>query len=386
LIPNPPFSKKEFDYRTENVRKEMKGKGLDAILLYAPENIFYLTGFQTTGYFTYQTLVVPVDSPPFLVVRRIEEMNVKTTSIVNDYTLYVDAQDPIEMTVKALEERGLANGSLGVEMDSWFLTVAQFQRLQTLLGGRTFVDCTGMVEKFRIIKSPAELQYMKKAAEIAEKSMAAAIEAAELGKTEDDVAAAAHFAAITNGSTYLASPPQLTTGTKTGDSHQWWEGGRIECGNPVFLELGACVKRYHAAMMRAGFVGPPTNEFRRMGEACKQGFEAGLSAMKPGAKAGDVYRAVAKELGNAGFGEHVRGRAARTGYSIGIAFPPGWDEGDIISLRDGDPTTLQPGMTFHLISSIRIPGRISAGCSETVVVREDGAESLMKFDRGIFIN
>ncbi|HKZ43392.1 MAG TPA: aminopeptidase P family N-terminal domain-containing protein, partial [Candidatus Hodarchaeales archaeon] len=143
-----PFSRSEFQQRIENVHQEMRNRDLKAMILYAPENIFYLTGFQTVGYFTYQCLILPAEKPPILVVRRIEEMNVKITSIIEDYSLFVDAEDPIETTAKTLRDNNLTD-NLGLEMDSWFVTVREFQQLQDQMKDVKFADCSGIVEKYR---------------------------------------------------------------------------------------------------------------------------------------------------------------------------------------------------------------------------------------------
>src|SRR5262249_11032632 len=162
-------------------------RAVAGMLIHTPENIYYISGFQTPGYYAYQTLVIPEDRAltPILVLRRLEEANVNSLSWIEERRGYVDTQDPLEMTADPIRELGLAGKTLGIETDSWFLTVKHFERLRRLLPDSQFIDCSGLVEQGRLIKSEAEITYIRRAARAAEVTLEAGIQATVEGTTEN---------------------------------------------------------------------------------------------------------------------------------------------------------------------------------------------------------
>ena len=136
------FSVGEYEGRVVRIRQEMARRGLDALLVHTPENICYLSGYQTPGYYMYQVLVLPLTQPPLLITRLIEQTNVFGFSWFETSVTYTDGQDPIALTVEALREAGLTRRRIGLEMGAWFLTVNQSERLMALLPEATWLLAT----------------------------------------------------------------------------------------------------------------------------------------------------------------------------------------------------------------------------------------------------
>lgn len=375
-----PFPMSEFEQRLQKVRKAMKQCDIEVLMLNSPENIYYLTAHQTPGFYMFQTLIVPVDGEPIIVTREAEEPWVKARSWVKKTAYYSDHVDPLQVVTDTLREERLSKKKIGFEKKSWFLTVRNFEKFQDLLKDATFRDGSDILEDIRVIKTESELKYMREAAKIVDRTMATALDAIRDGVTENYVASEVYRAMILNGSVYPGAHPYICSGKRTGVMHANYENRRIEKGDPVFLELVACVNRYHAAMMRTAAVGNVHPRLLKMAEASIKGLEKAIEVIKPGKTSGEVDRAVRSEVAALGFGDAFR---HRTGYSIGIAFPPTWGE-EIAHIREGDSTVLKPGMVFHVILSLRIFELGGMGFSESVAVTKDGAEVLGNFERQVF--
>jgi Xaa-Pro dipeptidase len=378
-----PFSRSEYDERIAKVRAGMASDGLDVLLVYWPENIYYLTGYDSLGYFNYQLLVVPASGEPFMVVRRLERQNALQITWLSSCEVYQDWEDPAETTAAALRNRGLDKGRLGVELDAWFLTTRNYLKLADALGADRLVDASQLVNRIRLVKSPREIEYIRAAARTVEAAAAAAIGALRVGATENDSAAALYAAEISAGSEYTGHASLISSGPRSARSFATWSGRRIEAGDPISLEPGGSVRRYHASLIRTLSMGKPRDEtIVRMAEASLAGLEAGLAAIKPGVTPDEVDR-ITKEPGQrAGFGQY---QVSRSGYSIGIGFPPDWGEGRTLGMRAGEHAVLQPNMTFHFMNIIWYEGVTSVGFSETIRVTESGCEPLTNFRRELIV-
>lgn len=360
----------------------MAGRELDVLLVHTPENIYYLTGYQTPGYYTYQCMVVPIEGEPVVFTRFMEEENVRALSWIDASDHYLDTQNPASETCRLLRERGLAGRVIGIEERAWFLTVAELRTLRAGLPEAEFQDASGLVEQLRVVKSEQEIEYIRQAARVCEAGMRHAIEAAAEGRTENDLAIALYTGSIEAGGEYMSLPPFVASGARSALAHATWSGRRFEPGEVVFLEHCGTVHRYSASLIRMVSIGPPSDRLRRMDEAARQGLRAAIDSIGPGVPAAEVDRACRRKIEALGFGEIFR---HRTGYSIGVSFPPDWGEGQILSLKESEQRPLEPGMTFHLVPILMEHGLAGIGCSQTVLVTGDGCEVITNFDEPMHI-
>ena len=145
------FEAAEYERRLALVQQAMDAAGLEVLLLHSPENIYYVSGYHTLGYFGYQCLVIPRDGRPVHVIRAFEESNVRTKSWVSDFVGYADGGSPFEATVSALREQQIDGKRIGVEKSAWFLTVAVFEQLATALDQATWIDASRLVDRVRLV-------------------------------------------------------------------------------------------------------------------------------------------------------------------------------------------------------------------------------------------
>ena len=368
------FPHDEFQLRLEGVRTRMDERGLDALLLTTPENVYYLSGYQTPGYYFFLGLIVPLKGDPVLVPPPHEESLVAAYSIVEDYRVFRDTEDPITGVAGVLEGLGLGSASIGVEYESWFLKIRDYMRLRAALPDATLHDGSGIVEMGRLIKSEREIGYMREAAEIAQAGVAAGLDAVAEGATERDLASEVVRTQVMAGSEYSGLPPFITSGEQHSmQVHSTWSDRTIGDGDVVFFEVPGVVNRYHAALTRAAFVGEPPELLVRGSEVNRDALRLAKERIRPGTSASEAFEAARQRIDDADV-PYVQGR--RIAYGIGTAFPPGWDEGHIFSINANEHRPFHQGMTFHVITTMRLPGLGAIGCSDTVLVTEDGCETL----------
>jgi Xaa-Pro dipeptidase len=376
-----PFSRVEFRARLLNVRQDVAARGLAGLLVHTPENIYYLTGYHTPGYYRYQTCIVPLDREPVLVVRGFELPNVEALAWLKRGEGYDDTEDYVAKTASVLDELGLGEQRLGVEEASWFLTPRDLRRLREARPRARFEDASGLVEQWRLVKSNAEVEYIRRACRAAEAGVQAGLGALRAGVTENDVAAEVLHAMVKAGSEYAGLPPFVAAGERTAWPHATWSGRRIDPGDPLILEIGGCVRRYSGALWRCAVAGEPTEEMRRRDEVTRLALDETIAAMKAGTTGAEVNAVTQRVFDENGFrGVHKH----RVGYSIGIAFPPDWGEGYIMSLQSDEHRPLQAGMTFHVIPMVMTPGLAIAN-TDTVLVTPGGGERLSQFPRGLYV-
>ena len=377
------FSREEYRGRLASVRLHMEQRGVDALLVHTPENILYLSGYQTPGYYAYQCLVVTHQHDPVLLIRDTEKGNAYAYSWLSDHVGYYDSDSHSEVTSKVLAGLGIRNATVGVEMSSWFLTARVYEDLRERNPHLRWADASGTVEKSRARKSPREIEYIRHAVRVAEVGMRAAIDAAAEGRTDNDVAAALSASMFEAGGEYPSLGPFVAVGKRSSITHGIWGRRVIENGQSIILEIGGVFNRYNGALMRTVSIGPPNDELRAMSTASEEANRLLIENVKPGAMTADLYRLCMGELERHGYSDTRRGK--RCGYSIGLAFPPDWGEGHFLSLIDEPNVPLEPGMVFHFPLSVRIYGRYGASFSETVAVTDTGHEVLTNFERELFV-
>jgi Xaa-Pro dipeptidase len=370
------FPKAELDARIAAARRALGERGIDVFIVTGPENIFYLTGQQTPGYYTFQALLLPVDAEPHFVVRQLELNNLVANSFLDNVHPYGDGVDAIGFTVELIDRLGWKNKRIAIDERGWFLPVAAYKALAARLDA--LQDGAGVIERLRAVKSPAEIAAIRRAATYVDAGMTAGLGAIRAGASENEVVAAMISAAVAAGSEYLGMEPLVSSGPRSGVPHGTWRRRRLEPGDPVFYEMAACHSRYHAALMRSAWFGAPPDEARRMMDTCLAALDAALAKLRPGNTCADVHRACQAVIDRDGYTDAFR---KRTGYSIGISFAPDWGEWQVLSLYEGVDTPLQPGMVFHIPPALRIYGRFTVGVSETALVTETGCEPLGTFPR-----
>ncbi|MFD1214783.1 M24 family metallopeptidase [Arthrobacter sp. GCM10027362] len=389
-----PFSPDEFAARLAAVRQRMAGQGLGALLVADPANIYYLTGYNAWSFYAPQLLFVPAEGDMVLFNRQMDVAGARRSTwlAAENIAGYPDSYvqrphlHPFHWVAAALRRRQLiapaAGSCVGLEMDAHFLTPKAYRVLANALPEWTLVDCFELVNWVRSVKSPAELELMRRAAVITDNAMAAAEEAIRAGTRQCDVAAAISHAQITGteefGGDYPAIVPLLPTGPAADTPHVAWSDERLRPDEAVIVELAGACRRYHVPLARTFIPGRPTERLARLAEATGDGLNAVLDVMR----AGVPTRALSAVWNRAIF-EYGYEKESRLGYSIGIGYPPDWGE-RTISIRSEDETVLAENMTLHLLCGMWMQGS-GYELSESVRVTATGVETFTSYKRGLLL-
>jgi len=377
-----PFSRDEYASRLDKVRRRMEARGVDVLLPTVPENMIYLTGYSTLGYFTYQLLAVSLDHDPMLLTRAINVEKAEVDSTLRHIVGYRDTEDPDEATYRMLEAYGLLGKRISHQDDAWFFSVSRYKKLLRRLGVDDLPDGSGLVEHVRRVKSPREIDAIREAGRYCQASVAAAIEAVAAGATDNDVAAAAYHALYRAGSEFLGHEAQFVAGPAAGLGFECARRRPIRKDDVVYMEAGATHNRYNCMLSRTVLVGKPGPKWIDAANASRDALNAAKAAIRPGVTSHDVDRAAREVMRAAGFAPYFM---HRTGYSIGIGVPPDWGEGRIMSINEHDPAVLEPGMCFHLIPDLKIVHEGGVVFSESVAVTTTGHEVLSPFSQELVV-
>ena len=377
------FPTEEYLTRQDAIRSGMAALEIDALLVTSPENICYLCGYQTPGYYFPQTLVVTHDHDPQIIIRKFEGGNVDAYSWLDpsNRRTFEDNEAPMGLVAQTLSEVGAADSRIGVDLKSWFHTVRSHQELVSLVSGATIVDASGLVEAERAVKSERELAYIREASRIS--SIAAGVAAEHLSRgpcSENALAAKVHESLVGNGGEYPGLPVFLSSGHRTLIPHSGWTAKTIEPGDAVLLEVTAVIRRYSGPIFRTYHLGRPTQTFRDRANVVRDMLEATIEAIGPGVTSGSVNDAAIREARKLGMGV-----TKRAGYSVGLNFPPDWGEGVFLDLKEGDETVLEPGMAFHVPQTLRLTGEPTVAISETVIVTKQGRSVATGYPRDLIV-
>jgi Xaa-Pro aminopeptidase len=261
------------------------------------------------------------------------------------------------------------------------LTADQYRRLQQHLPAASLVEADDLLVPIKAIKSPAEIAYLREAARLSTLGMEGALGAAAPGQTENDLAALASQLMIAGGSEYMCIEPFVTAGRRSGVPHSTFRRNTLRPGDAVLLEVGACVCRYTAPLMRTVALVPVPAAVRRAAAACRDSLNVLIEYMRPGAVARDVaararvaWLPLCQELIWHGI----------YAYSVGLGFPPDWNDAPLCITENAD-FVLEPGMCFHATTSLRQPAAFGVALSETVLIAEQGNEVLTGTPRDLCV-
>lgn len=379
------FAPAEYLARRAAATAELNRRGLSALLVFRQESLYYLTGFDTFGYVYFQALVLTADGRMTLLTRAPDVRQARFTSVIEDVRVWVDgaaARPEIDLKV-ILTDLGLRGQRVGVEFDAYGLTARLGHRLARALTGLVKIeDASDLVSLQRLVKSPAEIAYVRKAAELADAALAAAVELAHPGAFEGDILAAMHGAVFRGGGDDPANEFIIGSGLG-GDAVRptgamlcrYYSGRRhLDPVDQLTLEFAGTYRHYHSCLMRTIPVGKIAPRQQELHKAASDALQACEAALKPGATFGTVFAAHAETLDAAGLSQF---RLNACGYSLGAVFAPNWMDWPMV--YEANPVIVAPGQVvfLHMIIFDDDTG-FAMTLGRTSLVTETGVEVLSK--------
>jgi len=387
---NLPFTLDEYAARLGKVRQAMAALGCEVLVVTDPANMAWLTGYEGWSFYVHQAVIIGLEGAPLWWGRGMDALGAKRTVYMghDDIFGYEDSyvqnpdKHPMEDLAGLLRARGWADKSIGLEMDNYYFTAAAYMSLVEELPKAKWVNANVLVNWQRAVKSEAEITFMRRAARIVEHMHATILERAEPGMKKNALVAEIAHAGITGAGGHWGDYPAIVPLAPSGEDatapHLTWDDSPLKPGESTFFEIAGVYRRYHAPQSRTLFLGEPSAKYRRAEAAVLEAVEAGMALAKPGNEAQDIANAFNATLNRLGFEKD-----SRCGYPIGLAYPPDWGE-HTFSLRRGDETILQPGMTFHFMPALWLDdGGIEI--TEPVLITKTGAEYLCTTPRGLVV-
>ena len=377
-----PFSASEYQDRIKSVRLTMEAAQIEVLLISEPANIYYLAGFSTFAVYDAYTMILPLHGAPAIHVYPTEIPAAWSTWVEDIYPFDWSQMDSIGSQLAViLKERALEGKNVGMELTRGGFVPKTFEELKGLLPTNTFCDASEVVLETRLIKSPQEIDYMRKAGQITAKGVNASLAAVGVGLTDTEIAKVGHEAMLGAGSDFFCMDPIVNSGYRSSWHHATHRRVMLQQGDVVYMEYGGCYQRYTSPMMRTAVIGTPSTEILRITEVVKQTLTLTIQNAKAGRTGHDVamavkpaFEALMPEVWFMGV----------LGYSVGAGFPPTWAD-HITLIGEGVETILQPGMTFHLPIMFRVPGKFGIGLSETIAITEGDCEILTEQDQNLHI-
>ena len=386
----PAFEKEEYEIRISKVRKSMVEKNIEVLIVTDPSNMAWLTGYDGWSFYVHQCVVLSLEGEPFWYGRGMDTNGAKLTVFMQHENIigypddYVQNPEkhPMDYLSEILTEKNCAKKTIGVEKDNYYFSASCMESLQRNLVQANFVDSTGLVNWQRTVKSPRELEFMRKASRIVEKMHARIFEVMEPGMRKNDLVAEIYHSGITGtedgGGDYAAIVPMTPTGADASAPHLTWDDQPIPNNSGTFFEIAGCYRRYHCPLSRTIYLGQAPQKYLDVEKAVLEGIEAGLEAAKPGNFAEDIEAAWRKTIAKYGYEKE-----SRCGYAIGLSYPPDWGE-RTVSFRKGDKTVLEPNMTFHFMPALWFDDW-GLETTESIVITDSGVETLANVPRKLFV-
>jgi Xaa-Pro dipeptidase len=358
------FPKAEYEARLKRLYAEMDARGLDALLISDPGNMFYVSGYYTFETSLHACVLLPRRGDAAIQVASLE-VGVAVLKTWIDEVIGYDwskSGDIVDQLTRLLRARGLAGKRIGIEALLTGFRIQHLRDLEAALEGTSFVDASDILYKSRVVKSAAELECHRKAAAITWAGIQAGLAAIAPHKTDGEVAGVAYEAMARAGTEFMS--------IRHGWAHTHFMRVPLKLGDTVFLEFGGVYKRYCSPMMRTAFIGKPGEQVLRVNEALKNCVARIIATAKPGRTCHDVAVEARKALAP------VADEAFHSGvygYTVGAQFPPSWVEGSAFFA------------VFHTPTCFRVPNRFGIGLSETLLITESGCEPLTQKTRDLHI-
>ena len=371
------FTKEEFSRRKEKVLTIMKEQNINALLMFRQESMYWLTGYDTFGYVFFQSLILDQKGNVILLTRAPDLRQAQNTSNVDDIRIWVDkdGSNPTDDLKVILNELNLKGKNLGIEYEAYGLTGRNALRLNKSLENYcTIEDKSELITKLRVIKSSEEINYVRKAAQLADLALDEAWKYAKAGTSESKILAEMNRVIFEGGGDYPANEFIIGSGKNALLCRYQAEKQILNQQDQLTIEWAGTYRHYHSAMLRTIPIGKADPKHHKMHEACVEALNNCQSKLKPGNRIGEVFDIHAKTFDDLGFN---KARMNACGYSLGATFSPNWMDWPM--LYTGNPYIIETGNVFfmHMIL-MDSENNLAMNLGETYLVNKDGCERLGK--------
>ncbi|WP_458094429.1 M24 family metallopeptidase [Roseomonas sp. WA12] len=374
---HPHFTAAEFGLRLDRLKARLRSAGVEVALFDEIEAMTWISGFGSSAN-RWRCVAIPLEAEPFFLIRALDASVCRERSWIADVPTFRDWEEPVPVLAEALRARGLERATIGLDFESYGTSIARMRAMQAALPDARFVDIGPVVAELRLIKSPAEIALLRKAATIGDEALRRAAAACVPGASQRDAARIAQATFIEmGGDPYRPGP--ITAGRGWDFLHGHLGDEPLAMGDVVHIELTPRVYGYSSRMMRCVVLGEPEPERQRAAEVLAELQDRQIAAMQPGTVAGEVDAIMREGVLAAGLRDSYDNITA---YTLGLYGDAGPRTSDFTRIfHPGATWRLEAGMVMHVYASAG-----GAALSETVLVTETGPELLTALPRGLLVN
>ncbi len=362
-----PFPEKEYLDRYERAYALMERDGLDALVISEKNNYWYFSGlisYQLDHIQRPQICFLPKGGKPMLLVYGNDKAKAKALPWVGEVRAYVDVPFPEEMIAGCLKAMGLGEAKLGFELgDDQRLGIPAnyLLRLTEALPKAQIKDGTAALTEMRLIKSPQEIEFMRKACDISMKAYDRCLPQLRPGMTRREVADKLYISMIEEGA-HPRHPGFLMLNSSTR-----YDDRRYDKGDRMIADFGACYEGYYGDITRMAIFGPASEEQKKDHRMACDVIQLCFDAMQPDTPIAELSRVANRELVKRGY--QAVDSPKRIGHGIGMARaePP--------SLNEVEKELHRPGMILALEPKVRSE-KSAVHLEEDVLITERGPEFL----------
>jgi Xaa-Pro dipeptidase len=379
------FTHEEFASRRLRVCAEMGKAGLDGLLIFRQESMYWLTGYDTSGYSMFQGMYLGADGALALLTRSADLRQARLTSVIEDIRIWTDREgaDPAGELRDMVADYCGRGKRLGVEYHAYGLTAQRGKMVDAAFAGFCeLVDASDLIRLLRLVKSSAELAYLRHAGRLADEACAVSQRLTVPGALVGAVYGEMISAIMRGDGDPSASRWPMGSGEDALLVRYHTGHGTVAPRDQVQFEIAAAYRHYHAALMYVILTGEPDPRHRHMFEACAEALEASESALRPGNTVGEVFAAHAEVLTKAGYAGHYLNAC---GYTMGATYPPTWMDWPMVYA--GEPQVLAPNMVFFLhMILLNSDTRLSMSLGETAIITEAACEPISHAPRQLLVH
>ncbi|AQS41887.1 MAG: Xaa-Pro dipeptidase [Candidatus Tokpelaia hoelldobleri] len=378
------FSAEEYKRRRNTLLSHLKKDKLDAVLLFAQESMYWLTGYETFGFCLFQCLVVKADGEQVLLTRAPDLRQAQATSNITNIVVWQDGQDanPALDLRNLLNDLGLLGCRVGIEYRAHGLTGADCRRLDEQLANfAKIIDISGMVDHLRLVKSDEEIAFVRKAAALTDEGLKTALKLVRKGANEADILTALTHANFSGGGDFPANDYVIGSGSDALLCRSHSGRRKLAARDQLTLEWSGVFRHYHAPMMRTVLVGKPDPRHIELYEAADTAMTALEKAMQPTTSFGSLFDIYARIIEDHNLTRH---RFNACGYPVGARFAPSWMEDG--QIQSGNNTPIKPGMVLLVHAMLfDSDATIAMAMAQTYLITQNGAKSLSHHPRELIV-
>jgi len=353
--------------RLTKLLEPLQTSGMDALALNPSPSLIYLTGLHFHLSERPVVAIFTADHAPVIVLPELEML--KLTGLPYEVTAFPYPENPAEwdgVFRRAVQSLGLDGKRIGVEPRA--MRLLEFRHVKAGAPEADFPDASDVVSRLRVRKDADEIAAMRKAVKVAQSALEATLPLLKVGMSEKELAAELVVQLLRNGSqSEMPFAPIVSGGPNSANPHASPSERRLQPGDLLVVDWGACVDGYISDLTRTFAVREVEAEYRKIHQIVLEANAAGRAAAKPGVPCANVDKAAREVIDKAGYGLYF---THRTGHGIGME---GHEEP---YMRGDNMQLLEPGMAFTVEPGIYLPGSNGVRIEDNVVITEDGAECL----------